>query len=64
MVADLARLHEKYRINPALEGGEGETFVLDCPLFDRRIDVVSSRKHWNGDSGYLEILEARLIPKE
>ncbi|MDG6966108.1 MAG: TIGR00289 family protein [Nitrososphaerota archaeon] len=64
MVADLARLHEKYRINPALEGGEGETFVLDCPLFDRRIDVVSSKKHWNGDSGYLEILEARLIPKE
>lgn len=63
MVADLARLQEKYGINPGLEGGEGETFVLDCPLFDRRIEVVSSRKHWNGDAGYLEILDAHLVSK-
>jgi len=60
---DLGRLHAKYGVNPGLEGGEGETFVLDCPLFDRRISVVSSRRHWQGDAGYLEILEARLVPK-
>ena len=63
-VDDLARLHAKYGVNPGLEGGEGETFVLDCPLFDRRIQVVSSRKHWKGDAGYLEILDARLVAKE
>lgn len=62
-IQELADLHTKYGVNPGLEGGEGETFVLDCPLFDRRIDVLSSRKHWNGDSGYLEILEAGLVPK-
>jgi diphthine-ammonia ligase len=62
-IRDLARLQTKYGVNPGLEGGEGETFVLDCPLFDRRIDVVSSRKHWKGDSGYLEILDARLVSK-
>jgi diphthine-ammonia ligase len=62
-VDDLARLHAKYGVNPGLEGGEGETFVLDCPLFDRRIQVVSSRKHWKGDAGYLEILDARLVAK-
>jgi diphthine-ammonia ligase len=62
-VHDLARLHEKYGLNPGLEGGEGETFVLDCPLFDRRVEVLSSKKHWRGDAGYLEILEARLIAK-
>jgi diphthine-ammonia ligase len=63
-IRDLARLHAKYGVNPGLEGGEGETFVLDCPLFDRRIEILSSRKHWKGGAGYLEILDARLVPKE
>ena len=62
-VRDLAGLHAKYGVNPGLEGGEGETFVLDCPLFDRRVEVISSQKHWKGDAGYLEILEARLVAK-
>jgi diphthine-ammonia ligase len=62
-IRDLAKLHTEYGVNPGLEGGEGETFVLDCPLFDRRIEVVSSKKHWKGDSGYLEILDARLVSK-
>jgi diphthine-ammonia ligase len=62
-IRDLAKLHEKYGVSPGLEGGEGETFVLDCPLFDRRVVVVSSKKHWQGDAGYLEILDARLAPK-
>ena len=62
-VRDLAKLGEKYGVNPGLEGGEGETFVLDCPLFDRRVEVVSSKKHWNGDPGYLEFLDAKLVAK-
>jgi diphthine-ammonia ligase len=62
-IRDLAGLHAKYGVNPGLEGGEGETFVLDCPLFDRRIEVVSSRNHWEGDAGYLEILDAHLVAK-
>jgi diphthine-ammonia ligase len=62
-IDDLARLHAKYGVNPGLEGGEGETFVLDCPLFERRVEVVSSKKHWKGDRGYLEILDARLVAK-
>jgi len=62
-IRDLARLSEKYGVNPGLEGGEGETFVLDCPLFDRRVEIVASKKHWEGDSGYLEILDARLVAK-
>jgi diphthine-ammonia ligase len=62
-IQDLGRLHEKYGVNPGLEGGEGETFVLDCPVFDRRISVDSSRKHWEGDAGYLEILGAHLVAK-
>ncbi len=63
VIRELARLHERYGLNPGLEGGEGETFVLDCPLFDRRIEILSSKKHWKRDAGYLEILEARLVAK-
>jgi ABC transporter with metal-binding/Fe-S-binding domain ATP-binding protein len=63
MVQELVELQRKYGMHAALEGGEGETFVLDCPVFKERIEVVSSKKHWNGMSGYLEILEARLVSK-
>jgi diphthine-ammonia ligase len=62
-VEELVALGAKYRFHIGLEGGEGETFVLDCPLFAKRIEVVSSQKHWRGDSGFLEIKEARAVPK-
>ena len=62
-IADITKLSKRYGINPGLEGGEGETFVLDCPIFDRKVEVVSSKNHWKGDAGYLEILDARLVPK-
>ena len=63
MVDELVELQRKYGMHAALEGGEGETFVLDCPIFEERIEIISSRKHWNGMSGHLEILDARLVPK-
>lgn len=63
MVEELVSLQAKYGLHAALEGGEGETFVLDCPLFEQKLEVVSAQKHWNGVSGYLEIRDARLIPK-
>jgi ABC transporter with metal-binding/Fe-S-binding domain ATP-binding protein len=62
-VDELVKLGAKYKFHIGLEGGEGETFVLDCPLFSKRIEVVSSRKHWRGDSGFLEITDARSVPK-
>jgi diphthine-ammonia ligase len=63
MVEELTALQTKYGLHAALEGGEGETFVLDCPLFEKRIEVVSSEKHWNGVNGYLEFLDVRLVEK-
>jgi diphthine-ammonia ligase len=35
-------LHEKYGINPAGEGGEFETFVLNCPLFTRGLKILNT----------------------
>ena len=62
-VDELVALGKKYRFHVGLEGGEGETFVLDCPLFKQRVEVVESSPHWRGDSGYLQISSARLVPR-
>lgn len=63
-VEELVELQRKYGMHAALEGGEGETFVQDCPIFNERIEIISSKRHWNGVSGYLEIMEAKLVPKQ
>jgi len=41
----IENIHEtckKYKIHPAGEGGEFETFVLDCPLFERPLKVIGA----------------------
>jgi diphthine-ammonia ligase len=62
-IGELVDLGRKFRFHVGLEGGEGETFVLDSPAFAQRIEVRSAEKHWKGDSGYLEIIDAALVPK-
>lgn len=37
MQGHLVKMHEKYGVNICGEGGEYETFTLDCPLFKKRI---------------------------
>jgi len=36
-IIELKKLYEKYKINVAGEGGEFETYVVDCPLFKKEI---------------------------
>jgi diphthine-ammonia ligase len=36
---ELIKLSKKYKFHLAFEGGEAETFVVDCPLFDKRIEL-------------------------
>jgi ABC transporter with metal-binding/Fe-S-binding domain ATP-binding protein len=62
-IDDLLKLSREFKFHIGLEGGEGETFVLDAPFFSKRIEVRSSAKHWKGDSGYLDITEAALVSK-
>ena len=62
-VEELLLLAKKYRFHAGLEGGEGETFVLDCPAFSQRIEVVGSVTHWKGVRGFYEVTDARLVPK-
>lgn len=36
-------LNKKYKIHIAGEGGEFETFVLDCPLFKKSLKIIDSK---------------------
>jgi uncharacterized protein (TIGR00290 family) len=62
-VGQLLELSKRYKFHAGLEGGEGETFVLDAPCFRERIEIRSAEKRWKGDSGTLEITDAALIRK-
>lgn len=61
---ELESLSKNHGFSIAFEGGEAETFVLDCPIFKKRIEVKDGNKHWDGYRGYFEILDARLVEKE
>ncbi len=48
-IEETRELNKKYKIHPAGEGGEFETFVLDCPLFKKPLKVKSFRDKKEGE---------------
>ena len=56
----LIALSSKHGFNLSFEGGEAETFVIDCPLFYSPIKIIKSNKIWDGYRGRFEITEAVL----
>ena len=60
---DLKSLSDKFHVHISFEGGEGETFVLDGPLFKDKIKILESEIYWRRDSGYFLIKKTELIPK-
>ena len=42
-IEDIRVLHEKYKIHPAGEGGELESFVLNCPLFKHELKIKDKK---------------------
>ncbi len=63
VIKDLVELRKKYEIHIAGEGGEFETFVLDCPLFAKKIQITDSEVKWQNNSGELIIKDAKLVDK-
>ena len=63
-VEELDRLKTKHGLNPSGEGGEYETFVLDGPLFRKKIVIQKYHKTWDGERGHLEIEVAKLGNKK
>ena len=62
-ISDLSKLSElsdKYGFNLNFEGGEAETFVVDCPLYSHPIQITKSKKIWDGYRGRFEIEVASL----
>lgn len=54
-VRDVKQLHKKYEIHPAGEGGEFETFVLNCPLFERPLKVTEATFTGEDNSWKMEV---------
>ena len=51
-IEEVKKLKNKYKIHPAGEGGEFETFVINCPLFSKKLrikfyrDIKESENSW------------------
>jgi diphthine-ammonia ligase len=62
MIKELQELHTKFGLSPSFEGGEAETFVLECPLFKKRLGIRTFEKIMDTkNSGRMEILEVDFI---
>jgi len=56
----LQQLSNKFGFNLNFEGGEAETFVINCPLFLNPIKINRGNKIWDGYRGRFEIVDAKL----
>ncbi|MCL4379315.1 MAG: diphthine--ammonia ligase [Candidatus Marsarchaeota archaeon] len=63
MIERLKVINQKYRVNMSFEGGEAESYVLDAPLFRKRIEIKKARKELEGTVGRYIIDDAVLVRK-
>ncbi len=49
-IQEVTSLGEKYKINPAGEGGEFESLVINCPLFKEKLNVNLTKVIGDGNS--------------
>ena len=63
-IDELKSISRRYGISLVFEGGEAETYVLNAPIFSKKIRVVEAHPVWKGDSGSLDIIRASLYDKD
>ncbi len=51
-ISEVRELNKKYKIHVAGEGGEFETFVIDCPMFSRPLKVVGHEVKEEGEYSF------------
>lgn len=54
-ISEIKILNEKYKINPAGEGGEFESLVINCPLFKRKLEIEKINSFGEGNAWRAEI---------
>jgi uncharacterized protein (TIGR00290 family) len=54
-IEEVIDLKDEYKIHPAGEGGEFETFVVNCPLFERELKIIKHEAEGKGNSWKLNI---------
>lgn len=54
-IKDIKELYEKYGISISGEGGEIESFVVNCPLFKRKLEIKSYKDFGEGNSWRREL---------
>lgn len=60
-IEDIKRI--SHLANPAGEGGEYESFVVDMPLFEKKIEITNARKEYANYVGKYILEDARLCEK-
>ena len=56
-IDDIRKVYEKYKINPAGEGGEFESFVLNAPFFKKRLIIHKSHIEKDNEGGHVLFIE-------
>lgn len=56
-VKEMSRLKDKYKTNPAGEGGEFESFVLNAPFFKKKLVIDVSKIIKDKEGGKILIIE-------
>ncbi len=62
-IEDLNKLKRKYGMNPAGEGGEIETTVLDAPFFKKKVKILEHEINAGDNEGIFVIKKAKLVNK-
>lgn len=63
MLSELKNIERKYRIHLSFEGGEAETFVVDCPLFYKKLKILQGKKIFLKYNGVYVIKKIKLVDK-
>ncbi len=63
VLEEILRLARKYGLNPAFEGGEAETLVLDAPLFRGRLSVEGKIVETGPYAARLVIEKITVVPR-
>jgi diphthine-ammonia ligase len=63
VLQEITKLEKKQKMHPSGEFGEYHTFVLDCPLYKKRINILDSAIVWEKSKGYVVIKNANLQSK-